>query len=135
GKKQRRKSGGQWTLEVCLGRQQDRHYVRVTFRRRPHEGSLTLLVLGIHLGAMSEQSLDWFRSACASGGHQDGLAAAERGGGIRAGFKQQRHDLTVSIRASYRERRHAVAIGSLRMGTRFEELLCPRHILVISSPM
>ena len=89
--------------------------VGVAVVRRPHQGGLALAVLRVHFRAGVEQRPHGADAAGAGGGHQRGLAAAERG--VRRPRRPRAAVRTMSalpfVQASD-ERRDAVAVLGLR---------------------
>ena len=73
-------------------------------------------LLGVDVGPRASNALTGPSLPGARGGHQGGLAAAERRVRVGAGVEQQLDDRRVAVRAGQRERRHAVAVRGLDVG-------------------
>ena len=64
------------------------HHLRVIFGGGPHDGGLTAMFFGIHLGARFEQGADGFETAGPCGGHQSGFPPGSRT--VRIGARLQK---------------------------------------------
>ena len=77
GEEKRREARRQNRLEVRFGIEQKLDDFRMSFRGRPHDRSLPILLLRVNLGSRINQSLDGSRFSGAGGGHQRRFAAGQ----------------------------------------------------------
>ena len=121
--------------EVGTGAQQRVHHRSMPFGRGPHQGRLAVPLRRIHLCAGLDQCLDGAQITGARCGHESRLSARKQGVRVGAAPKQEPYQPPVTVGASQRKRRNAVAIPSIRVGSCIQKKLGRLRVVVIAGPV
>ena len=132
---QRGKSRFAVRLEVRIHLDQYLHDLRVLLRSGPHQRGLILSWLfGVHIGAMNEQHANRVGAAGPGARHQWRLARSDRRVWAGTRFQKQINELSASVRARLRERRHPKIVRRIGIGAGPDQQLRRSEIIPMRDP-
>ena len=133
---QRRPAEDRSVVDVRARLDQQLHRRGVAFVRGPHQRRLLLpAFLGVDVGAVRQQHLHGVDLAGAGRRHQRRLAFRQRRVRIRAGLEQLLDHRRVAVDGGGIQRRHAVAIRGLDVGSRANQQLRRGRIVTVRRPV
>ena len=109
---------------------------RMVFCHRPHERGLTQAIFAsIHGRAAFDEQTHGFRITRPGRGHQHRLAFFDDGLRVRSGLQQHFDHLAVCVTGGERQRRHAVAVDRVCLGSGREQHLRRVEVVRARGPM
>ncbi len=122
-------------IHIRSGSDEEFGDIRVVFRDSPHQRGLSAVaVLGIDLGAGSQQGIDASQASRARRRHQRSFAFAESGVGIGPGFDQCFDHRAVTRARGLGERGHIIAVSGLGVGSGGEQQLHGFGVIEVRGP-
>ena len=135
GEEQRREPRSQGGVDAGPGVYQGADPRRVSLGCRPHQRSLFAPLLGVGIGAGGKQAPHRGQGSGARSDHEDGFPSLEQLPVIGTGIEQQLHQGPAAIGGGQGQRRHAVTVVGVDIGSGAHQYGRQIDIVVVCRPV